>query len=584
MKKLLLISCCLMLSYSYIQAQIIVYCQSPASVTGNKAFTWGAPSGGWGTADLNIPANSITDTVMLVHDGTIGDTLGCSPLINDLTGKIALVYRGSCEFGVKAHNAQLAGAVGCIIVNNAAGAPVGIGPGAQGANVTIPTVMISQADGAALRAAVDAAVISGNNQVVVFIGNKFGLYANDLGFYAIDARTSRVTANPSLISTSATEFNVPMGGWVHNYGINAQSGVTLNATISGAATYTASSIALSLNHGDSAYVTIPTYSASSYSGLYKVKYSIKYGATDDFTADNSFFSDFLIDSLFSYALIDTVTKKPVSSANLEDNATTIPAGTQYLTCVHFRDAHASRLAALGIYASAGTLSTYNGGTGLDGETVESIAYEWNNVFTGLSDPAFPATSSAWNLNQLGSGSYTYSSNLQSQMIYIPFSAPVTLVDNKRYLFCNRTYNRAVSLGFDTHFNYVIGMDSTDQPISIAMVDTAIFATGFGTDATSSVSVKFGPSGLGVNEQNGKSFDVTPFPNPTNAFIRIPLSGMNGTAQLKIMDVNGKVVSTQTVKVADDLTLNVSGIPNGNYVFNMLFKDGRNTTFKVVITK
>ena len=144
-----------MLSYIYSQAQLAVYCKTPASVAGSKVFTWAPPAGNWGTPDLTIPENAITDTLMLVDDGTIGDSLACNPLINDITGKIALLYRGACEFGVKAKNAQDAGAVGVIIINHS-GAPVGMGPGAQGANVTIPVVMISTADGAAIGAEVNA--------------------------------------------------------------------------------------------------------------------------------------------------------------------------------------------------------------------------------------------------------------------------------------------------------------------------------------------------------------------------------------------------------------------------------------------
>ena len=43
---------------------------------------------------------------------------GCNPLINNLTGKIAVIYRNTCEFGAKALNAQNAGAIGVIIIKN----------------------------------------------------------------------------------------------------------------------------------------------------------------------------------------------------------------------------------------------------------------------------------------------------------------------------------------------------------------------------------------------------------------------------------------------------------------------------------
>lgn len=573
MKKFLLFSGLLLLSLTYSQAQIIVYVESPASAAGSKPFTWADPPGGWGTQDLNIPANAIKDTLMLVDDGTAKDSLGCtSPLVSNLTGKIAVVYRGDCEFGVKAKNAQDAGAVGVIIINNAAGAPVGMGPGAQGASVTIPTVMVSNTDGAVLNAAMNA------GPVVVFIGNKLGLYANDLGLYAIDLLIPRATANPQLISTNATEFNVPMGGWIHNYGTANQTNVSLAVSITGAATYSAASTPVNLNAGDSVYAVVPTYTASSYSGFYNVDYSVTYGNADDFNADNVFNTNFLIDSLISYCKLDPATQLPKSTTHLKVNAAPLPA--EYKTCIHFMDPNASRLSALGLYTSATTTVTLS----LAGESVDILAYEWNDAFTGLSDPAFPA--SPWTLVEVGQGTYQYQADLQGEMVYIPFITPVHLKDNQRYLFCNRVFSQDINLGFDANLNYLEAIDTVngnDQPVSIIMTDADQFATGFGTDNSASVSVLCGDMFASVNEAD-KSFDVTPFPNPTRDFIKIPLKGMNGTASLKIVDLEGREVNSQTVKVAGDMTVNVAGISNGNYVFNLKFEDGRNTTFKVVISK
>ena len=83
----------------------------------------------------------------LVNDGAgISPTDGCEPILNDLTGKIALVSRGTCEFGLKALNAQNAGAVAVIIYNNVGGL-IGMAAGADGADVTIPAVFLSKVDG-----------------------------------------------------------------------------------------------------------------------------------------------------------------------------------------------------------------------------------------------------------------------------------------------------------------------------------------------------------------------------------------------------------------------------------------------------
>ena len=129
---------------------------------------------GWGL-DMSIAGNFVEDTVVVAND-----SLACTTLTNaaQLDGKIALIYRGSCEFGAKALEAENAGAVGVIIINNQPAAPIPMGAGAVGASVTIPVVMMTQADGVSLRS------IMQTNTLVMRFGNKSGYYSNDLGSYA----------------------------------------------------------------------------------------------------------------------------------------------------------------------------------------------------------------------------------------------------------------------------------------------------------------------------------------------------------------------------------------------------------------
>ncbi len=107
-----------------------------------------AGRGTWG-GDLDPPT---TGDLELVEDGT-GNNEGCNALIGFTPGNVALIDRGTCEFGTKALNAENAGASGVIIVNNQQ-LPNGIipmGAGANGGSVTIPTVMIGNADGQLLK-------------------------------------------------------------------------------------------------------------------------------------------------------------------------------------------------------------------------------------------------------------------------------------------------------------------------------------------------------------------------------------------------------------------------------------------------
>jgi len=94
--------------------------------------------------------------VVVADDGdtSAGSTTtdGCTvPFVNAaaIAGKIAYVDRGICGFAVKTKNAQLAGAIGVIVGNNAAGIAnmAGVDP-----TITIPALSVTQADGTAIKA------------------------------------------------------------------------------------------------------------------------------------------------------------------------------------------------------------------------------------------------------------------------------------------------------------------------------------------------------------------------------------------------------------------------------------------------
>lgn len=89
----------------------------------------------------------ITANMVLVNDGTSTPTLGCSTLVNSaaLVGKIALITRGTCTYNTKILNAQNAGAIAVIIINSSTSGAFAMTGSATG--ITIPSLMISKADG-----------------------------------------------------------------------------------------------------------------------------------------------------------------------------------------------------------------------------------------------------------------------------------------------------------------------------------------------------------------------------------------------------------------------------------------------------
>lgn len=571
MKKIvLLLSLCLLATIG--GAQVIFYVPAPSPNEGSYPFTYAEP-GTWGVPDMTDPANAILSEMVLIDDGTdVDNPEGCDPVINDLTDKIAVLYRGTCEFGTKALNAQNAGAIGVIIINSLPGAPVAMGAGADGAAVTVPVVMISNIDGALLRDEIDAGATE------VFIGSKNGLYANDLGFTPADHLRAQSFGNLQQLSQDASEFEVELGSWVRNYGTNDQTDVVLNCTVTleGSELHSTSSDPFSIASGDSLWVPLDEFSQSSYAnGYYEVVYSVSSGAADEADYDNSQDADFVMgEDVFSMAALDEGTMLPINSTN-QFNGTT----DNLYSCLFFQDPNASRIGVQGMNFSAGT-SQVPDETSLDGMIFELYVYEWLDSWVDLEDPDFAIAS----LNDIADAEYIYTENIQSENVYVEFEEPFLLEDDVKYMFCAQMYGSDIYPGYDTKTDYNTNVNEFAMPTSPLYLSGQWYALGFGTDRNPSLSVKmFDAAELSLVELPG--VELTAYPNPANEIINIPLPMKEGDIHMTIVDVNGKIVDNQNVTMTTNrLEVDVTTLPAGMYVINLEFADGETGTLNVVVSK
>lgn len=113
-------------------------------VTGGP--TYGAHGAEFGPA---LTTSGFAGAIAAVKNGTaLSD--GCGT-ITGVSGKIALVARGTCDFTVKVTNAQSAGATGLVVANNV-GTTESFTMGGTGRKIRIPAIMIGHDDGDALAA------------------------------------------------------------------------------------------------------------------------------------------------------------------------------------------------------------------------------------------------------------------------------------------------------------------------------------------------------------------------------------------------------------------------------------------------
>ena len=149
------------------EPSVIVLSSTPNQVLAAGDASFGAP----------LTADGITGDVVVAVDAADAagpsTTDGCSAITNDISGKIALIDRGTCGFTVKVKNAQNAGAKAVLIGDNVLSLPPA-GLGGADPTVTITAVRISLPDANAIKASLpgvsvrigsDTSVLAGTDRV-----------------------------------------------------------------------------------------------------------------------------------------------------------------------------------------------------------------------------------------------------------------------------------------------------------------------------------------------------------------------------------------------------------------------------------
>lgn len=159
-----------------------------------------------GAADFGPPAGSPPVTGEIAKVALQSDSPGsaCTPFNAANTaavyGKIALVSRGTCGFTFKVKNAQNAGAIGVIVVDNVQAALTGLG--GTDPTITIPAVRVTLADGTAIA----ASLTKPNGDVAGTVG-KLELSKTLIAGTDSQRRITMFTPNPYQQGSSVSHYN-----------------------------------------------------------------------------------------------------------------------------------------------------------------------------------------------------------------------------------------------------------------------------------------------------------------------------------------------------------------------------------------
>lgn len=578
--------------------------QSPnnSNLLGIYESRWADPqsSGYTATPDMTNANNSVEAELMFAEDATTFGVLdpnannnpswqdACEPVINDLTGKIAVVYRSFCWHDIKAYYAQQAGAIGVVIINREPGT-FGMGGTTYASSITIPVISIGSEEGDILKDEI------ANGGVIAFIGTKIGLNNNDIGTSKTDIVMAESYANPISYSLDSNDFNLDLGLWAYNQGVNAQNGVTASVDIEFGGNVIFSKTSLPINFNapvgtlvDTQFISLGNYGKAQWSaGEYTITYKVYPSSLDEDSTDNEVVSKFVItnNNIYSKSRVDGG-NNPISTSGkyLWEGVTLYD---DFEACIQFKNPNASRLNAIGMTYSCTPVKS-----SMAGEIVEARLYEWNDNFTDANDPLFPSAGTPWNLNLIGAATDFYLDESEANINkYITFNeSPISLIDNQRYLFCLYTSSDSLKIGYDSKIDYYATVNNYleySSPVKTLPTggSSQWYAAGFGFDSSPAISAHF-DFPTSVSSLDVIKNDYLPYPNPTADVLTIPIrKKIIGNYTIGVYDLAGKLLlSKDVMNTNEKIRLNVSSLPNGAYFMKSINDKEIIDTYRIVISR
>jgi hypothetical protein len=596
----------------------------PASIEGEKLHS-SASGTGWG-----IVAAPPLNNVQLVKGAP--DSSACNGLQNgqtpypSLNGKIAFIYRGVCEFGFKALQAQNLGAVAVVIVNNQPNGVINMGGGANGASVTIPVYMITKTDGDAINARLNA------GDTVKMSITPWGFNnQNDLGIIFNGGSMWHNYAIPSYeLGTSngnPLAYKSVDGAFVANFGLRNQYNVKLNTTVN----FTPNGGSPSLQWKDSVHIDsfpaidsiVVMYSNvftdvhNTAKGRYDVTYNVTEANTDDFPGDNtsnySFYTD---DSVYSKGRYDFTNDKPLISAWYGSTGTTsfvwgpmyyVNTGGKYAGYTQFSMAATTsgilpqgqsvpvylfQWSDTGVYQDTLMENTELNLVGVASKVFDGVTDSseeiWKVEFTDINNPnvhpALNAQSWYWVAAEIPSGSFL---GVDGQLDFYARSYGVY-----NYLGYKESYSPLWGSGDLSSLQTSAAALVAPFPFDRAICDSVAFGnqkSGLTVGismSTTTIQNLYGS--VKVNNVAAVSVDMNVYPNPASDVVNVSVSLPSTSKYVSYHVINavGKFVATEThTNVQNDkYTLDTHNLPAGSYYVTVLADNNVIRTKKFVVIK
>lgn len=574
-------------------AQVVGFVTHPSAARGNLeiGIMSNAAAPFWGISIDTVTRSGRMIVGRSAGGVSAGDSLACdTTLINpsQLAGKVVVLYRGTCPFGVKALAAQRAGAVGVVIVNNQT-TMINMSAGDVGGQVTIPVILISQADGARLRPFIDS-----GDSTNILIGQKRGFFANDFGFSGTASVIRPMEWSvPFTQAERPGDYIMKLGANISNFGQNAQTNVNLNIRVdftnpagTTSTIYNQTGTLASLPKDSIRLITTPDLDLNATG---KGRYTIRYEATsanpDGFDGDNVNIQTLVLsDSIYSKARVDSLGRPLLSGGIRPSDATAGPY--DFGIWFYAKRGHRVKVDKVKFAFVA------NAGIQLINETVVAKVQQWIDI--DLNDAIDPGE-----LLEMGEGFYQYTDSLGSNSVRevaitdINTNQPGVRLDSNGVYMISVAYTGTQTGIFtcvDPQMDYTLSRLFYDtQYVSPVFVATWN-PNGFGPTRVPSISavtsILTNTSGVADQQRNDMSIRVYPNPARNDVYVRLSAESMIGKVNYEVMDITGRVVMSGEKVIdgmSDQINLSVAGLQQGVYTVVTKTAKGFNSS-RFVVTK
>ena len=557
-----------------------------------QAGTYAAVEAGFGPG---VPMSPITADLAIPVDDT-PDTYDCctDPIDpNILTGKIALIMRGTCQFNQKVQRAQDFGAVAVIVINNVAGAPITMG--GTSITVTIPSVMISNADGLALIAAIEGGATL--NATLVSQGSfgldgdfDNGIVAHEYG-HGISTRLTGGGSNSNCLG-NAEQMGEGWSDWFAMM-LTMEAG-DLGSNARGMGTYASGQPTTGNGIRPAPYSTNPSVNNYTYSSTNNTSLSEPHGV-------GFVWATMLWD--LNWALIDEYGFDPNMHSGTGGNNIAMELvinGLKLQPCspgfVDGRDAilAADQLLYNGANACLIWTTFANRGLGFSADQGDSDS-RTDQVQAFDMPPNLSATTTVttcgsytWPVNgqtYTTGGTYTESITgnpcFTEAILNLTISSSITnlnVIQNNTVLTASQPSLNYQWVNCDANFATISGANNQSFVASTSGNYAVILSLGECQDTSACKTVSFASIGE-LDFENS----VLVYPNPTNGFVTIEWSGMSTDVRTRLMDMTGRLISTKDYSAGDKIELYIDGRA-GIYFLELETMSGAKAVVRIVKEK